>query len=98
MTSTTSTDLIAISSGPHKAEVTIKPMIFAGWFFYPDGGWEDFRGFFDTIDDAKKWIQENLGQGGYPLQWAHIVHNNKIILKVSFDYRTETLDFEEVTE
>lgn len=53
-----------------------KILLFAGENYYPSGGWDDYRGSFDTIEDAKKWLQENIS--GSDL-WAHIVKDNKII-------------------
>lgn len=29
-------------------------MLFAGYHYYPSGGWQDFVGFFDTLDEARK--------------------------------------------
>lgn len=74
-------------------------MLFAGSSYYPHGGWEDFRGFFETIEDAKKWLQDNFDNIGIGCcLWAHIVVNFKIALVCYFDDDLETWSFEEVTE
>lgn len=44
--------------------------LFAGSGYYPVGGWEDFRGDFDTIDDARSVAKEKFG-GSF--EWWHIV-------------------------
>src|SRR5436190_23392915 len=56
--------------------VSIKPMLFAGVNFDTDGGWYDFQGFFDSVEDAK-----NYNSNHFP--WAHIVENGKITWKRS---------------
>ncbi len=41
-------------------------LLFAGWNYYPGGGWEDFQGSFETIEDAENAMtREN--------DWHHIV-------------------------
>jgi hypothetical protein len=32
-------------------------LLFAGCQYYPSGGWDDFKGSFDTIDEAKEQIK-----------------------------------------
>lgn len=89
---------LAISTGSRTFDVTIKPMLFAGSTFYPHGGWEDFRGYFDTIEDAKKWLQSNSCEIATWSSWAHIVVNSKIVMRCYFDIGLETWSFEEVKE
>lgn len=44
----------------------MKYLLFAGVAYYPSGGWDDFVGAFDSIDEAKKATP--------PVYvWAHIV-------------------------
>jgi hypothetical protein len=31
-------------------------LVFAGSDYYPSGGWKDFKGSFDSIDEAKKFL------------------------------------------
>jgi len=33
-------------------------LLFTGDFHYPDGGMDDFRGDFDSIDEAQDWMAE----------------------------------------
>ena len=42
-------------------------LLFAGDFYYPNGGWDDYIGSFLTIDEAKKRFKED----GF--DWGHIV-------------------------
>lgn len=41
-------------------------LLFAGWVYYPGGGWEDFIGSFDTVEEAKAAIEGSK-------DWAHII-------------------------
>ena len=56
-------------------------MLFSGSNFYPSGGWDDFKGYFSSIEDAKLWLQKNEPNAHH--MWAHIVYNHKIILWAS---------------
>lgn len=56
-------------------------MLFAGCYYYPDGGWEDFRGYFDSVEEAiefllKNWKNFEVGR----CDWAHFVKEGKIVL------------------
>lgn len=42
-------------------------LLFMGAEHYPNGGWEDFAGDFDTIDEAKAAVRKD------PEDWAHVV-------------------------
>lgn len=54
-------------------------MLFAGSIYYPSGGWEDFKGYFDDIEKAKNWLR--LEEKDASFMWAHIVYKNNIIWK-----------------
>jgi len=55
----------------------MKPyLLFYGMTYYPNGGWEDFQGSFDTLEEAKAAVPA-IGQG-YP-GWGHIVHDGAIV-------------------
>ena len=41
--------------------------LFAGDSYYPSGGWDDFRGMFDSLEDAAA----AYNQGRY--DWGHVV-------------------------
>jgi hypothetical protein len=32
-------------------------LLFAGDVYYPSGGWDDFQGSFDTVDEAKAYLK-----------------------------------------
>jgi hypothetical protein len=55
--------------------------LFAGSNFYPSGGWEDFKGYFSSVANAKLWLQKNEPNAHH--MWAHIVYNHKIMLWAS---------------
>lgn len=62
-------------------------LLFEGEDYYPSGGWHDFKGHFETIEQAKTWLEENYS---CPCdQWAHIVYQGKIILNA---YSPELLE------
>jgi len=37
-------------------------LLFCGHFYYPSGGWDDFSGDYDTIEEAKKHIEYEWNQ------------------------------------
>ena len=43
-------------------------ILFAGDDYYPQGGWGDFRGFFDTIEECLK----ELIKTPIKYDWAHV--------------------------
>lgn len=59
------------SEGQHK--------LFCGRNFYPSGGYEDFKGNFTSCKEAIQFI-ENEYKDGEDV-WAHIVQNDKIIMR-----------------
>ena len=42
-------------------------IVFSGPEYYPSGGWGDFRQSFDTLDEAKQWLDR------YPADWKEII-------------------------
>lgn len=56
-------------------------LLFSGSNFYPEGGWVDFNGYFSSVEDCKKHL-ENLHEETW-CKWAHIVHKDKVILCAS---------------
>lgn len=44
-------------------------LVFAGWNYYPLGGWDDLHGIYDTLEEAKAAALEAEDKG----DWAHIV-------------------------
>lgn len=52
-------------------------ILFAGDDYYPHGGWQDFRGFFDTIEEC----YEKLAKTTIPYDWAHAYDTKKEIIR-----------------
>jgi hypothetical protein len=42
--------------------------VFAGSFYYPAGGWHDFKGSYDTIDEARSSVVKALA-----VEWVQVV-------------------------
>jgi len=63
-----------------------KYLLFYGPRFYPRGGWDDFKGFFLSIEDAKTEVLEVRKSDSYDAEWAQIIDlgiaNDTIILEV----------------
>lgn len=55
--------------------------VFGGCDYYPNGGWDDFKGDFDNLEDAYKRL------GSFYYDWFHIVdsHTGQIIKDGSVD-------------
>ena len=80
-----SVGIVPITASDSTCFIFIKPMLFAGNWFYPIGGWDDFKGYFDDVESAKKWIEEQEPDGMD--KWAHIVVDGKIVLDGSYRNR-----------
>jgi hypothetical protein len=52
-------------------------LVFAGENYYPGGGWLDFIGRYRTYEEALLVATE---KGTPHYAWAHIVHEDKIVL------------------
>lgn len=46
-------------------------LVFTGDTYYPGGGWSDFSGSFDTLDEAKKGAVAKMHLDHE--DWAHVV-------------------------
>lgn len=55
-------------------------MVFAGSNYYPQGGWEDHKGTFDTLEEALE-CAANAGE-----DWWHIVYDGKVFKSGSKSY------------
>ena len=64
--------------------------LFFGSIFYPSGGYEDFKGIFESVASAKEWA---VSQNEY-LSWAHVVCDDHIVLKGFSDVQ-EGLEIED---
>jgi len=59
-------------------------LLFAGDRYYPSGGWHEFIGTFESIDEATQHVPAKAlakDEFGLPVDWAHIVdmQNHKIV-------------------
>lgn len=53
-------------------------LLFAGPDYYPGGGWDDFRGSFDTRQEAEDYYNAGGPDKNYPKwDWYHIVDMEK---------------------
>lgn len=50
---------------------------FAGPKYYPEGGWGDFRGDFDTLDEAIRSCEAEGPDNATGL-WAHVVDTHEV--------------------
>lgn len=57
--------------------------LFFGDVHYPHGGYNDFYGYFSSIEEAKEYMEKNYSVE--PSMWAHIVINDTIIVSGYFD-------------
>lgn len=48
-------------------------ILFAGDYYYPEGGWNDIVGVFDNIEDAKNCALAGNREFKRDYQWWHIV-------------------------
>jgi hypothetical protein len=60
----------------------MKYYLFAGDQYYPLGGFEDFKGCFGSIDEARKSFEDEYSCDTDC--WAHIVFDDRIICKGYF--------------
>lgn len=64
-------------------------MLFAGKSYYPEGGFKDFKGYFNSEDEAKLFLQKNIDDCDF--EWFHFVDltHNIIIFQ---GYRQSTCE------
>jgi hypothetical protein len=48
-------------------------LLFSGWDYYPRGGWNDFKGSFDTVDKAKQALNALYDKDMEKYTWSHII-------------------------
>lgn len=48
-------------------------LLFSGDYYYPEGGYLDFTGLFDTLEEAQAAATTS------PDHWYQIVHDHKIV-------------------
>ncbi len=69
---------------------TKKFLLFAGHRCYPAGGFDDFYGSFNTIDDAVEWFEKNyykISNGGYIDNWGHTVDRDTFKITNTFSQK-----------
>ena len=54
-----------------------KYKLFYGFCFYPSGGWDEFKGYFESEEQAREYLDKHERDPFY--MWAHIVFEDKII-------------------
>ena len=70
-------------------------MLFAGSQFYPYGGWEDFRGYFDSVECAKIFLLKEYENFSCSYcSWSHIVQNGKIIVSAILDEGVSPIEWQ----
>jgi hypothetical protein len=61
-------------------------LVFIGEYYYPNGGIKDFKEDFNTLDEAKQYIEDWLNNEPYYLKteyWYHVysIEDKTIVLK-----------------
>lgn len=60
-------------------------LLFVGQAYYPHGGFNDFFGSFDTLEEAVQNAQEP-SKYGYCHDWAHIIDSEKGVVVYADEY------------
>lgn len=60
----------------------MKYLLFAGSHYYPNGGWEDFKGDFDSVEAAQAQVPPLLESIGAGYAWWHIVDVHHKVPKI----------------
>lgn len=58
-------------------------LVFGGSRYYPEGGWEDFKGSFDTVDECVKPTDED-GESFW-IDWWHVVDSQTGSVVAKYD-------------
>lgn len=62
-----------------------KYLVFSGDYYYPSGGWQDFKGEFDSLYEALEFIRS----GNQCKEWVHIVHQKEIISSATSKHNSD---------
>ena len=54
----------------------VKFLLFANDVYYATGGWNDFRGAFETLDGARSFFE--TGDCGHAFEWGHVVDTESL--------------------
>lgn len=68
---------------------------FFGKNYYPHGGYEDFAGYFESVELARESIEKMCSEENY--MWGHVVLNDIIIVKGIKDFYPEVDKWEWTT-
>jgi len=81
----------AVWTAPTKEAIMKKYLLFAGHYYYPIGGFDDFHGSFDTLKAAGEWFELNLDKisTSYMNHWGHIVDRDTFEIVDRFEQRTK---------
>jgi len=62
-------------------------LVFAGDYYYPKGGWKDFKGAFSSYENALKCI--NKPELGFedPYEWWHIIDETSLDYLCKYETR-----------
>ena len=55
-------------------------LLFAGNKYYPEGGWEDFKGSFSSAEEAMKYYDPDVEDEFAVHPWAHVVNPYGVIV------------------
>ena len=69
-------------------------LVFAGYDYYPRGGWEDFVGSYFTLweaEEAAKKVMAISEEETFDKDWLHIVslEKDEIVVKANKDYNVK---------
>lgn len=48
-------------------------LVFAGNYYYPSGGWNDFHSAYDTLEEARELTKKMKSEAGLWEDWCHII-------------------------
>jgi len=70
-------------------------LVFAGYDYYPKGGWEDFVGSYSTLWEAEEAAKKVIAiseEEVFDKDWLHIVslEKNEIVVKANKDYNVKS--------
>ena len=66
-------------------------LVFAGYMFYAKGGWKDFKGFANSLEEAIALCNASCVEVRHDpkYSWGHAVENNDLEAKVVYEFNYE---------
>ena len=56
-------------------------ILFAGQDYYPGGGWEDFVGMYESLEEAREAFYKSNDDSVIPYEWGHVVDlKNQVVV------------------